>query len=344
MRHRTSPWHDGTNTPAVMCPQCFSYPSLTQNDFACMEWCKFIQSGFSGTWTDNSYFWGSNTFIWPCWGRIRGQNRTQFDSYYGRLACSTFWNNIHLKWLRCSSLKLPKCQGTLLMQGPPQYCSDLHHTAAETLNPHGGNAACKVPWPTAERGFISLISSSLKKISRRDIQQQVGFRKQCTNGLLFSLRIRHTACWGFGEFLHTSISRCLRSLVSVFQGSVLGTSPALTRTKERRLQSLTRGRMPAVLVRPQGSDLPLSLCATQHTGIKAGVLTWRQRCTRRVLPVDFMGLFQSRIHIFKAIKRWIHNEAKETKKSYLQTAAVTHPPPFHTRLKKQPYLCPCARV
>lgn len=81
-----------------------------------------------------------------------------------------------------------------------------------------------------------------KRISRRDFQQQVGFRKQCTNDLLFSLRIRHSACSGFGETLHNSISRHLRSLVLVFQGSVLGTSPALTRTKERRLQSLTRGR------------------------------------------------------------------------------------------------------
>lgn len=108
-----------------------------------------------------------------------------------------------------------------------------------------------------------------EKISRRDIQQQVGFRKQCTNGLLFSLRIRHTACSGFGEFLHTSISRCLWSLVSVFQGSVLGTSPALTRTKERRLQSLTGGRMPAVLVRPRGlrpSPLPLCHSAHRHQG------------------------------------------------------------------------------
>uniref|UniRef100_A0A8C5NQ96 Uncharacterized protein n=1 Tax=Junco hyemalis TaxID=40217 RepID=A0A8C5NQ96_JUNHY len=35
---------------------CFSYPSLIQNDFACMEWCEFIQGGFSGRRTDNSYF------------------------------------------------------------------------------------------------------------------------------------------------------------------------------------------------------------------------------------------------------------------------------------------------
>lgn len=98
---------------------------------------------------------GQNTFIWPCWGRLRGQNRTQFDSYYGRLAAVHFkttiiWSGWDVQvW---NFLEHP------INAGPPWYCSDLHHVAAaaETLSPHGGNAPRKVPWPTSERGLISL--------------------------------------------------------------------------------------------------------------------------------------------------------------------------------------------
>lgn len=284
---------------------------------------------------------GQNTFIWPCWGRLGGQNRTQFDSYYGRLAAVHFkttfiWSGWDVQVWNFLSARAPyKCRA-------PLHCSDLHHmaaAAAETLSPHGGNTACKAPWPASETDLISLnFSSPSKKISRRDDEQQVCFRKQSTNGLLSSLRIRHTACSGFGEILHTSISRQRQSLVLFFQGSVLGTSPALTGTKEGRLQPWSRGRT------PRAQSHPCPCCAAQHTGIKAGVLTWRRNCTRGALPVDLMGLFQSRMHVFKAIKRWTHNEAKEIKKLSLQSCRHTHTHPFHTPLKKQPYLCPCAYV
>lgn len=114
-------------------PWCFSYPSFTQNDFACMEWCEFIQTGFAGRQTDHIISEGQDTFIWPCSGRSRGQNKTQFDSYYGRLAAVHFKTKIIWSGWDVQVWNFMKCQRALQMQRPPLHCSNLHHVAARIL-------------------------------------------------------------------------------------------------------------------------------------------------------------------------------------------------------------------
>lgn len=70
---------------------------------------------------------GQNTFIWPCWGRLGGQNRTQFDSYYGRLAAVHFkttfiWSGWDVQvW---NFLRAPyKCRAPLPLQWPSPHGS-----------------------------------------------------------------------------------------------------------------------------------------------------------------------------------------------------------------------------
>lgn len=112
--HGTSPWCDGTNTPC-------SYGFLSA--FLIQVWVKMILFAwngvnssrlvFAGRQTDYIISEGQDTFIWPCSGRLKGQNRTQFDSYYGRLAAVHFKTIIIWSGWDVQIWNFTKCQGAL---------------------------------------------------------------------------------------------------------------------------------------------------------------------------------------------------------------------------------------
>lgn len=194
---------------------------------------------------------GQNTFIWPCWGRLRGQNRTQFDSYYGRLAAvrfktTTIWSGWDVQVWNFLSARAPyKCRAPPVLQWPSSRGSSSRDIQSSQRQ--------RSTWSSLAHFRKRLNFSQFlfpKKISRRDIQQQVGFRKQCTNGLLSSLRIRHAACSGFGEILHTSISYkvwswCFRA--QRWEPVLLWPEP-----KRKECSPCPGAGLPAVLVRAPG--------------------------------------------------------------------------------------------
>lgn len=132
----------GALTAAAAASLHLSYPSLTQNILVCTKWCEFIQTGFAGRQTDHVISEGQYTFIWPCSGRSRGQNRLQLDSYYGMLAAVHFKTIII--WC-CGDVQVRKRHEVPGRPAKTETCShhsNLCHGAAHKV--HWSNAPCSV--------------------------------------------------------------------------------------------------------------------------------------------------------------------------------------------------------
>lgn len=196
--------------------------------------------------------------------------------------------------------------------------SNLCHGAAHTV--HWSNVPCSVFWPDPKRSSISFNFSSPKIFSRRDVQQQDAFNKQCRNGLPL-LRIRHLAClWIFVNpaCFHLEAPVCYHKGSRQFRTQPY--EPALT-----AISTLSHWKKAALFDQEQAGcclyythraqtcshSSCSSCCAPWYTGTKPGLLAWRQSCTRGVLSADLMGLFQSRFRSFKTVRSWIHNESKK---------------------------------
>lgn len=173
--HRTSPWHNRTNTP---CGYRFLGVFLIQ------VWLKMILFAWNGVNSSrlvSHYFWGSRYLYLAMLRQIKRpkQNSVSFllREYFKTII---IWNGSHVQvW------NFAKGQSALVNAETPLPCAAATSTTWQPTHcsPDWSYVPYDSSWSTSYRGLIALNSFLPQKSAEGTF-----ISKQCTNGFLTSLR------------------------------------------------------------------------------------------------------------------------------------------------------------